>query len=440
MALISCGVLSVASGIQLRTAIIASSLILFGVASIAWATSPLTLEEAWERAEQANPTFRRAQTNLLTAEALIRHTRPLLANNPEVGAEWARRRIPEPDQTRRTRDYGVSLAQRFETAGQQGIRRRAAEDNLTAVSAEIADARRQMRSEVAQRFFTVLGLQSRAALAHEAAATLEEIAAAVQKRLKAGEDTRLDENLAQVEAARARNQARLLEQQLQEARAELAVPLQLPPEQLPDVAESAWPTTPSSLDALLQQVENRPDLLASQYRVREAERLLRLQRAATYPDVTIGLSAVREGSEFGDEKIAGINLSVPLPLFSRNAEGIGRALAELSQRQIQDTALQRDARAEVRRQWLKLESLRARVTELEERVERRLQENRRLSQFAFQEGEIGIVGLLLVTRQLLDSRNDLLEAQNELRLTRIELEAAAGWGPFSQAVSQGTSK
>jgi hypothetical protein len=52
--------LSMMSGIHSRTAIVAYALLLFSVGSAASATSPLTLEEAWERAEQANPAFRRA--------------------------------------------------------------------------------------------------------------------------------------------------------------------------------------------------------------------------------------------------------------------------------------------------------------------------------------------------------------------------------------------
>jgi len=56
-----------------------------------------------------------------------------------------------------------------------------------------------------------------------------------------------------------------------------------------------------------------------------------------------------------------------------------------------------------------------------------LQENRRLSAISFRAGEIGLLQLLLVNRQVLDGQRDLLDARTDLRLTQVALEAAAGW-------------
>ena len=53
-------------------------------------------------------------------------------------------------------------------------------------------------------------------------ALFDSTAAAVEKRRAAGEDTRLDANVALVEAERARNQLALAQEQLLEARAALA--------------------------------------------------------------------------------------------------------------------------------------------------------------------------------------------------------------------------
>ena len=58
-------------------------------------------------------------------------------------------------------------------------------------------------------------------------------AAAVQKRRVAGEDTKLDANVAAVEAERARNQLAQANEQLLDARNELSAKLQLSSERLP---------------------------------------------------------------------------------------------------------------------------------------------------------------------------------------------------------------
>ena len=67
------------------------------------------------------------------------------------------------------------------------------------------------------------------------------------------------------------------------------------------------------------------------------------------------------------------------------------------------------------------------VRRLEQFVLQRLQENQRLSAAAYRAGEIGLTQLLFATRQVLDTRREVLEAATDFALTRIELEQAAGW-------------
>ena len=63
----------------------------------------------------------------------------------------------------------------------------------------------------------------------------DSVSQAVAKRRSAGEDTRLDANVAVVEAERSRNALAVATEQLLEARSELATTLQLPPGELPEV-------------------------------------------------------------------------------------------------------------------------------------------------------------------------------------------------------------
>ena len=77
--------------------------------------------------------------------------------------------------------------------------------------------------------------------------------------------------------------------------------------------------------------------------------------------------------------------------------------------------------------WARRENLQARVNQLSESVLPRLEENQHLSSVSFRAGEIGLLQLLLVNRQVLDGQRDLLDARTELRLAKVALEAAAGW-------------
>ena len=410
------------------------------VASLVWfllppaafaAPAALTLESAWQRVEEANPTLRAAQAAVPAAEGELRDARAPLWNNPQVSVERRRKEVPQVSNPAQVnREWNVGLAQTFEIAGQQGDRRAAAEQSLAATRQVIAETRRQVRAEVEIRFVRVLSLQSRIQTEESTLNLIEDAAKAVGKRVAAGEDSRLDGNLARVEAERARNQVALLHEQLVQARAELAALLQLPPNELPQVQGALDPVAvPYSLEDLLNAAAGRPVLQALGHREQVAKSRLALERAARYPDVTVGLSTGREGPFDARGKIVGLSASLPLPLFRQNAGGIGRATTELTQTQIEREATGRDVRAQVIALWERFTNLEARVKRLKESVLPSLQENRRLSAISFRAGEIGLLQLLLVNRQVLDGQRDLLDARTDLRLTKVALEAAAGWQP-----------
>jgi len=326
------------------------------------------------------------------------------------------------------------LAQTFEIAGQQGYRREAAHQELVGLQATLQETRRQVRAEIEQRFVRVLALQLRIATEEEALKLVDNAAAAVRKRVAAGEDSRLDGNVALVEAERGRNQLAALQEQLTEARAELASALQLAPDHLPEVAGELMPAIPRyTLEELLAAARQRPQLRALELREAAAASRLGLERATVYPDVTVGINVGREGPGDTREKLVGVTLSLPLPLFRRNAAGIGRATTELTQAQIERQATERDVPAQVRALWRNVESLRTRVKRLEDNVLTSLNQNQRLSATSYRAGEIGLLQLIVVNRQVLDGRRDLIEARSDLRLTTIALEAAAGWPPSGEA-------
>jgi cobalt-zinc-cadmium efflux system outer membrane protein len=391
---------------------------------------PLTLEQAWQLAEQSNPALNSARANLATAEGQLADAQGLLWNNPQIAAERVRHTVPDPGLGDRTqREWSVGLTQTLEIAGQQGYRRTAAEQELAALRESIEEARRQLRAEVEQKFVRVVSLQLRAEMETGLVDLIKNNSAVTRKRFDAGEDTKLDANLAEVELGRASNQLEIVAEQLIQARADLATLLQLPAEKLPTVKGSlaVKPELPYTVDQLLAAAASRAQLRALDYREQAARNRLGLERAAVYPDITVGLSSAREGPGDAREKLVGLSVSIPLPLFRRNAAGIGKASSELTQAEIEKQAAARDTRARVLTLWQKLDSLRQRVRRMDQSVLQRLEENQRLSTAAYRAGEISLVQMLLATRQVLDTRREVLEAMTDFALTRSELEQSAGW-------------
>ena len=415
---------------RVRSAVVAWTL--WAMTAAAASSPPLTLDRAWELAESGNPALRTAQARLAAVEGQLTDARSFLWNNPQVSAERARRKVPIPGQGNDTQpEWRTEVTQAFEIAGQQGHRRQSAEQDLAALNETIEETRRQVRAEVEQKFVRVLALQTRLGMETELVNLIRDTAGITRKRFEGGEDTRLDNNLAQVEHERAINQFEAVREELIQARAELAAKLQLPAETLPEVKGelAADATLPYNLDRLLIEASVRPRLRALYHSEEAARSRLELERAAVYPDVTVGLFSGREGPADTRERMVGLSVSVPLPLFRRNAAGIGKANTELTQAQIERQAADRDARATVIALWQRVTSLRERVKRMEQFVVRLVRENERLSATAYRAGEISLTQLLLATRQVLDTRREVLEAATDLALTRIELEQAAGWSP-----------
>jgi cobalt-zinc-cadmium efflux system outer membrane protein len=401
----------------------------------------LTLGAALQIAETSNATLRARQAEVDAAQGAHSEARSPLFNNPQLSADRTRREVPQSGlaPTERRREWGAGISQTLEIAGQQGLRRDTASATLTAVQEDIEATRREVRADVAQQFYRVLGLQERITIEEQAVRLFEGTATAVRKRRSVGEDTRLDANLAAVESERSRNQLSLLQEQRADAAAELGRLMQSKGSRLQvngDLERDLMLSMPT-LDELLASSMSQPRLRSFLAKETAAKAKLGLERASRYPDVTLGVNVGREGSMDARERLTTVTLSVPLPLFKRNQAAIGRASTDLTQAQIDRESATRDAENQVRVLWSRLQSLKQRVQRLKGSVLPTLADNEQLSLKSQRAGEIGLLELIVVNRQTHDARRDLIEALVDFQTTRIALELAAGRVP---AADQGASQ
>ena len=390
---------------------------------------PLTLGEAMRLAETASTAVQGRQAQIAAAAGAQTEASAFLFNNPTLSVEGTRRRADGVDG--QANEYNVGFSQAFETGSQQTNRRTAAASAMDAADAEIEDARRNARADAASHFFAVLAGQRRVAIEERSVGIFESISGVVAKRRAAGEDTRLDANLASIEAERSRNALGIARERLLDARNELATTLQMPPDKLPDVAGELDTGHVRALDydleRLLDALERLPKQRALNARVEAARSRLAVERGNRNPDVTVGVSVGREGFSDGRERLARLWVSVPLPLFKRNDAAIGQATTDLTQAEIESTAALRDARAKVRRLWSLLRSQADRVKRLSEIVLPASTDNQQLSTKSRAAGQIGLLDQLTVNRQSLDAERELNEALAEFQATRVDLERTAGW-------------
>ncbi len=392
----------------------------------------LTLAEAQRQAEQASPAVKLREAQLAAAEGARQQASSPLANNPELSLERSRtqtRVTPPPDE--RSNGWSVGIAQPIEIGGQQARRREAAAAALDALRAEIEDSRRQARSDAALRFHAVLAIQRRIQIEQRSVDLFDSSAQAIAKRRTAGEDTRLDANVALVEAERARNALAVAREQWLDARSELAAALQLPPSAVPALAgelvTDLGTTPPYSLDQLVTAAQALPRLRALSARENAARARLGVERASRLPDLTVGVNVSRDGPGNARDRVTVLSLSMPLPLFKRNEAGIGQALSDVATSEVERAVVVRDQEAQVRRLWSRLGSQRERVQRLQHTLLPASSDNQQLAAKSRQAGQIGLLEQLVINRQTLDAERELADALAEYHATRIELENAAGW-------------
>ena len=397
----------------------------------------ITLGQAIERALAASPAIRTAAAELPAVEGELAEARAPFFNNPQVSGEVGSRDARQPAASNeRSREWAVGLSQAFEIAGQQRFRRETALQNREAAEQNVAEARAQTIFDVSERFVKVLSLQTRIPSEEQTLALIDRSAAVIKRRVDAGEDSILDANLAAVEAERARNNVAVLQEQLIQARADLAASVQWPAgETLEAVGTLDDVPAARALDELVAAASARPLLRFLDSRERAARSRLALERALVYPDVTLGITHAREGPNDTRERVTLFSVSVPLPFWRRNQAGIGRARSELTQVEIERQSTVRQVEAQVRALWARRQNLIQRVANLNAALLPRLAQNQELTRKAFDAGELGLVPLLLANRQLVEAQRDLIDARTELRLATTALEAAAGISSFSNAAA-----
>jgi len=395
----------------------------------AGATPPLSLAEALRLAEAAHPAVRSRQAQLAAAEGARREATALFFNNPEISLQRTRRGAATPDGA--SADWNSGVSQAIEIGGQQAHRREATAAALEALRAETEDAQRQARAEAALRFHVALAAQRRVRIEERSVELFEGTAQAVNKRRAAGEDTRLDANVALVEAERARNALSRAREQAIAALGDLAATLQLPPSALPELAgDMGLPGTtvaPYGLEQLLSSAQAAPRQRAVTAREAAARARLATERASRLPDLTLGLNVGREGPGDARQRVTTFGVSMPLPLFKRNDAAIGQALTEVNQAELDRATLGRDALAQVRQLWSRLNSQTERVQRLLRTVAPASTDNQQMAVKSRQAGQIGLLDQLIINRQALDAERDLNDALADYHATRIELEHAAGW-------------
>lgn len=376
-------------------------------------TLRLTLSDALMRAREQAPRIVSARLALEEARARLlgAGTRP---NNPELDVGLGRR----SGETAST-DVELGIQQMLEPAGRRRARMAAATEGVAQGTAIIEDTTRQVLADVAAAFLRALHASAQINLLTAAEALASQVHAAAHRRFKAGDIPVLDVNIARASLARARadrqSAAATLVTTIGELKQLLGIEVDV------TIEGSLAPPEPIDLAGLQGAAARRPEIRQLEAAVREAEAEARI--GASYRRPGVGVSARYEREE-GDNVLLG-GVTVSLPMFARGQELVALGGARAGRLRAELEAARVRIRTEVAAAGEAYKQRAEAVRLLQDEGLPGLDENERLTTRSFEVGQIGLAELLLIRREILDTRFQYLDTLLEAALARVYLHASA---------------
>jgi outer membrane protein, heavy metal efflux system len=374
----------------------------------------LTIEDAFARAIEANPTIAAARQKRAVdlAGVGVARERP----NPEARVEFEREAPKEA--------YGLALP--VETGGKRARRIEVGQAAIRVGESELSQTVVQIRAEVRQAYFARAIAESRLTLLGELLDVATRARDAAQSRFDAGSAPRLEVVQADLALAQVENELGSAKAAAEAARVQLNALLSLPLDAAPQLVtgfDTGMVPTPAA--AVSKAQNSSTELAVFDRRIEEQRARAALARAMQIPDVTPEGTFTRNAEpEFGMGWRAAVAVSVPV--FTRHRAGVRVEEAALTQitseraaalsRITADAAANAALAAAQREQYQRYrDTILPRATEVE-----------RMAEDSYRLGQTGVAAFLQALQSARDARLRALQAALDFQNALADLERAIG--------------
>lgn len=381
------------------------------------AREPWTREEVLALAGARAPELAAAPFLLEEARQRLEAARVRLTDNPVLEAGAGPRQNGD-----RTTDLEVGIGQDFEAPGRRRARIAAAEAGVDLAQVETSRIGKDLLRRVALAWNRALFAQERQDLLRQAEDLASQSGAVALRRLEAGDVTQLDVNLVRATEAQARSDRQAVEALVAEAAGELRGLLGLPEDEPFRVAGSLESLPVPSGAELRAGRDALPELRLLEAQLQQARAEQADARALARPG--LGWEA-RYSREEHDRVLIGA-VAVRLPVWNRGKGELAAGAAREQRLAHERDALRGALAARVHAAELAYLARRQAVATLAADALPLASESEALVLRGYEEGENGIGDVLLVRREALAARTAHLERLLEMADAVVELEAAAG--------------
>ena len=375
----------------------------------------MTLADVLTRAREQAPEIVSARLAVEEARGRLLGASIRLQSNPQIDAAVGNRSGPDM----RFTDFELGLGQSFEPGARRSARMASANAAIALGAATVDEVTRTVLRSAAAAYYRALHANDRIRLLNAAFQLASSVYTTADRRFKAGDIAVLDVNIAKVSLARVRAEREEAEASKALALGELRQLLRLEV----DVNVDGTLTRPADADltTALQNASQRPTLRTLEAGIQEAEAEVLLGQSFSKPEYGLG---VRYSREERDHIVLG-GMTLTLPMFSKGQEQRAVGSARAARLRAELDAARTRVQVEVRTAFDAFNRRVAALRVLEEDAIPGLDENEQLTTRSFEVGQLGLPELLLIRREILDTRFQYLDALLEAALARVDLDASA---------------
>ena len=336
----------------------------------------------------------------------------------------------------------VGFTQEFPVGGRIGRQQDVARIDVVIAEAEIRDAERKLRADLATAYYDLLMTDRRLMQLNKLLRVNIRLVQVAKHHYHAAEVSELDVNTASLEYQKLSQENKVLVSFRLTQVARLNTLLGRSAESALQLDKSL-PSLSFLPNLLLLQksaLENRADFLSAYLNLNRAKADMALARAQRWADWKIGIGIeknklVIEGAppQQPDRALA-INLSIPLPLLNQNQGRIQEASGSEMQAYERIQALKLNIESEVASSYGQVQYLQKALKQTESSSLPLGMKNIRLAQEAYNAGQISIFEMVQMQRQQYDLQKAYLNTLEQYLQAVVKLQTAIG-GDFHKLIS-----
>ena len=385
---------------------------------------PVTLNALVAQALAENPELKFYEAEIAVAKG-ERKTAGTWAN-PELSSELGRKRV-RGTLSAEGMAWALSVQQTFEWPGRIPLRKAIADRSVQLAEAGLEQFKAALAAQVRQKGFALFAAQRREAAAAEVAGRGEELVATLVQREPAGVTPLLETRAIEALVIKLRREAIEASKEAQSALYELNALRGWPIAERLVIADVAltFPDLPPAEELLRRAGRGNFELRQREIEFTQQGFKLRLAENEAWPSITLGPHFSQEKA--GDKEIiAGIGVSLPLPLWNRNQGGIETANARLLQAETSLKLMLRDIERRIREQVAAYERVRKELARLSPKVAEELREAAVLADRHYRLGAVPLATYLGVQQSYLEALAAIFSSQADALNARAEIDLLTG--------------